>query len=304
MQKPTENNADPQQQGEWQGAPRPEGAWGAAREEKACGRTVMPATQRPLVPQGRPWLPANPVPSAPEAGEDEEVAGEEIAKGDPLIEPADVAEVARKWEGEGNEREGEAPGLQAPSREQFFDQISQNTEAMRDMIRAVRDMLEAQTRGLQQAPAGSIPGAFPSAEPAAAPAAGGGGDHPDLPVIVDESDVSGAEAAVARAREEQAAKQAHRTSILETVLASMARTAASAAVAGVEAVGAGAASAVRSLLAPDEGAGAAGGEQPPSIYMSDEEEPAPTPTRRQRRNADDETVREGAAWVARRRGKK
>lgn len=285
MQKPAENTADPQQQGEWGGPARPEGAWGAAREEKPCGRTVMPATQRPLVPVGRPWLAANPVPSAPPEEEEEGSSA-----GSALIDGDDVAKAEREWTGE----DAKPVNQSSQSHDRVFEQLSQNMEALRDMIRATRDMFEAQTRSLQQAPRDSVPGSFP--ETAEAEGTVGGG-HPDLPVI-DESGVSGAEAALAAAREALSAKAAHRASIIEAVLASMASAAASATATGVQAVGAGAASVVRSLLAADDDGGE-NIEQPPSIYMPVEEEPAPTSNRRTRRNADAETVREGAAWLAR-----
>lgn len=51
MQKPKEDDTDPQQYGGWQGAPRPEGAWNAPRQTAtACGNRQSPATAAPLVP--------------------------------------------------------------------------------------------------------------------------------------------------------------------------------------------------------------------------------------------------------------
>lgn len=304
FKRPQDDAEDPQQQVEWLGEARPEGAWGAAREAKACGRVVMPATQRPLVPLDRPWLPANPVPSAPEAGEDEE---EGVAEGNPEITADDVAEAVRERDGEGEKKdEVTYPDLKAPSREQFFEQISQNTDAMRDMIKAVRDMLDAQTRGLTQAPKGSVPGAFPEDNGAA----GGHDEHPDLPVVVGKGDgildtVSLDSRQARKDREEAAAAAAAKqTSLLEEVAGAMARLAGNAAAAGAQAVGSAAASAVRSLLAApsayaeDDGAApAATADDWAPLERVEENGTAATRTPKRTPKADEDTVASGRAFA-------
>jgi hypothetical protein len=309
MRKPTEDPRDPQQEGGWEGGARPEGEWDAPRAKSACGRLPMPAASRPLVVPDRPWVPAAPIPSAPEAGEEEQ---EHIAEGNPLVEvdAEGIAEYERQQNGVKEEEEQEQE--QDRSRERFLDDLAQGARALRDATNALKEAIDAQTRGLTMAPRDSVPGAMPG-EPVLG--------HEDLPVV-STNNTTEPEAAVARVRQEheaakaeqlraRAERAAYQSSLAEQVASAVARgvgAAVSAAAGAAASAAAGAGSSLlRTLTERYEGEGDGEGEgEAPSIWDDDtptttttsDDPPLPPKPKKRRNKGDEKTVKEGRRWAA------
>lgn len=287
MTKPAVDDNDPQQQGEWAlgGRPANDGRWDTAapRAAKACGPRPMPANQKPLVAPDRPWMPAAPVPSAPEVGEEEQPP---LPPENTDIAVQDLMDAVAEADAVGGE--AAASGVKSEPTDVLADIAGQFTEALTLM----RSILANQQQHATS----------PSSEADLPPVATREETPEAAPSSADDLDVSGAEKALEKAREEAAERSRRRQEMFENIMGLVARGVGNVASGVASAAGSAAASAISSLMAPPAAEEeAAVSSEPPSMWSDDTpvNEPAAAAPRATRMNADKYAVIEGNAFVAR-----